>query len=80
MVTKANACIIHASAPRRQNRRQKMLPVRAVLVLVCAVVCFSGCVTRTVSRTPRLSETESGKFNADGKVVEEPQTIWFWQR
>ena len=56
-----------------------MLPVRALVILVLALACCSGCVTRTVSRRPRLNEIGSPRIDKEtGRIVEE-QTIWFWQ-
>lgn len=67
------------SARRAPIRRQEVRQVKTLFVLVLVVACCSSCVTRTISRTPTLAESASGRFNSDGKVVEK-QTIWIWQR
>ena len=43
----------------------------------------NGCVTRTTTRSPNLSDYQSPstrrKINDQGLIVE-TKTIWFWQR
>jgi len=56
-----------------------MNTVRNILCLAAVAMLCCSCVSRTVTRTPKLSETGKGKANPKtGKIVEK-KIVWFWQ-
>jgi len=44
----------------------------AILMLCCS------CVSRTITRTPTISEAGKGKANENGKIIEK-KIVWFWE-
>lgn len=52
--------------------------LRNILCLAATAMLCCSCVSRTVTRSPKLSETAKGKANKSGKVVEK-EIVWFWQ-
>ncbi len=51
---------------------------RYVLLLVLVLLVGAGCVTRTITRSPRVSELPNQNPNENPRKVER-KTLWIWQ-